>query len=376
MKPQAENTIKDIALKLGLSPSTVSRGLKDHPHINEKTKKRIRETAARLGYKHNAIAASLRNNKSNTIGLIVPRISMFYQSAVLTAIQNKLHEYKYNLMVCQSNESVEIEKELVNALYASRVEGLIVSATLHTVDFSHFDVFCKSNCPLVFFDRVPTDYPANKIEGDEYNGGFMATMHLLELGCRRIAHIGGPLTCNLYKGRFAGYKDALKKYGLSVDKELVFFHDLTAENGWKTGEKLFSKKPYPDAVFACNDTTAVAIIQYAKSLGIAVPSKLKVIGYSNGPLSQIIDPPLTSIEQYTNKVGTEAAIMMMDLINNKMPQGKPFHKLTIPVDLIIRKSTSDGINNLPAKKTRRSELEKFSVKERKLEILNEKKSGK
>src|SRR5918993_4370845 len=115
MKIQAENTIKDIALKLGLSPSTVSRGLKDHPHINEKTKKRIKETAAKLGYKHNAIAASLRNNKSNTIGLIVPKISLFYQSAVITAIQNKLHEYKYNLIICQSNESVEMEKQLVSA---------------------------------------------------------------------------------------------------------------------------------------------------------------------------------------------------------------------------------------------------------------------
>jgi LacI family transcriptional regulator len=290
---------------------------------------------------------------------------MFYQSAVLTAIQNKLHEYKYNLMVCQSNESVELERELVNALYASRVEGLIVSATLNTVDFSHFDVFCNSNCPLVFFDRIPTDYPANKIDGDEYNGGYMATTHLLELGCRRIAHIGGSLTCNLYKGRFAGYKDALKKYGLSVDKELVFFHDLTAENGWKTGEKLFAKKPYPDAVFACNDTTAVAIIQYAKSLGIEVPTKLKVIGYSNGPLSQIVDPPLTSVEQYTNKVGTEAAIMMMDLINSKMPRGKPFRKLTVPVDLIKRESTSDEQNIISLKKIERSEFKILPVKEAK-----------
>jgi len=345
MKKQTENTIKDIALKLGLSPSTVSRGLNDHHHINEKTKKKIKETAAKLGYKHNAIAASLRNNKSKTIGLIVPVISRFYQSAVITAIQNKLHEYKYNLVVCQSNESVDMERELVTALYASRVEGLIVSATLHTVDFTHFDVFSKSNCPLLFFDRVPTDYLANKIEGDEYNGGYMATKHLLDLGCRRIALIGGPLTCSLYRDRFAGYKDALKEYNLAVDKEITFFHDLSAESGLKTGEILFDKKPYPDAVFACNDTTAVAIIQYAKSLGIEIPGKLKVIGYSNGPLSQIIDPPLTSIEQYTNKVGVEAAIMMMDLVNNKIRRGKPYHKVTIPVELIKRKSTSIQANS-------------------------------
>jgi LacI family transcriptional regulator len=368
MKKQSENTIKDIALKLGLSPSTVSRGLKDHPHINEKTKKKIRETAIKLGYKHNAIAASLRNNKSNTIGLIVPKISMFYQSAVLTAIQNKLHEYKYNLMVCQSNESVEMERELVNALYASRVEGLIVSATLNTVDFSHFDVFSNSNCPLVFFDRIPIDYPANKIEGDEYNGGYLATTHLLELGCRRIAHIGGPISCNLYRGRFAGYKDALKKYGIGVNDEIVFFHDLTAENGLRTGQKLFAKKPYPDAVFACNDTTAVAIIQYAKSLGIDIPAKLKVIGYSNGPLSQIVDPPLTSVEQYTNKVGAEAATMMMDLINNKIPRGKPFHKTTVPVDLVMRKSTSGDQKTLSIKKVQRSDFKILPVNNMKLNV--------
>ena len=368
MKKQSENTIKDIAHKLRLSPSTVSRGLKDHPHINEKTKKRIKDTAAKLGYKHNAIAASLRNNRSNTIGLIVPKISMFYQSAVLTAIQNKLHEYKYNLMVCQSNESVEMERELVNALYASRVEGLIVSATLNTVDFSHFDVFSNSNCPVVFFDRIPTNYPANKIEGDEHNGGLLATTHLLELGCRRIAHIGGPLSCNLYRGRFAGYKDALKKYGISVNKEIVFFHDLTAENGLKTAEKLFARKPFPDAVFACNDTTAVTVIQYAKSLGIDIPAQLKVIGYSNGPLSQIVDPPLTSVEQYTNKVGSEAATMMMDLINNKIRKGKPFHKNTVPVDLIKRNSTTGEQKTLSINKVQRSELKILPVKDLKLNV--------
>lgn len=368
MKKQSENTIKDIALKLGLSPSTVSRGLKDHPHINDKTKKKIRDTAARLGYKHNAIAASLRNNKSNTIGLIVPKISMFYQSAVLTAIQNKLHEFKYNLMVCQSNESVEIERELVNALYASRVEGLIVSATLNTVDFSHFDVFSKSNCPIVFFDRIPTDYHANKIEGDEFNGGYQATLHLIEQGCRKIAHIGGPLTCNLYRGRFAGYQQALEEHGLSIDEDLVHFHDLTAENGLKTGEKLFSSKKHPDGVFACNDTTAVAIIQYAKSLGMNIPRDLKVIGYSNGPLSQIVDPPLTSIEQYTNKVGTEAAMMMMKLINNRAVKAREINKVTIPVELIKRESTATAQGTSQVKKVQRSELKILPVNEVKLKI--------
>jgi LacI family transcriptional regulator len=340
MHDQPENTIKDIALELGLSPSTVSRALKDHPHINKETKRKVKEVAAKLGYKYNAMAASLRNSRSNTIGLIIPRISKYYQSAVITAIQNKLHEYKYNVMICQSNESVELEKELVHALYASRVEGLIVSSTLNTVDFSHFDIFSNSNRPLVFYDRVPADYAGNKVQGDDLQGGYLATRHLLELGCRRIAYIGGLTSCNLYRQRYNGYIQALKEYNLAPDASLLYFHDLTAENAARTSRKIFAEQPYPDGVFACNDTTAMAIVQYAKQLGIRVPEELKIVGYSNDPLAQIIDPAITSVEQYPYKVGEQSAIMMMNLIQQKPNPGKQFLNLDIHVSLIKRNSTT------------------------------------
>src|SRR5690606_8188230 len=149
MKNESEITMKDIAEAMGLSRSTVCRALQDHPHINLKTKQQVKETAKKLGYKYNAVAASLRKSRSNTIGLIDPRIVRYYQASVITAIQNKLHQAKYNLMICQSNESPELERELIAALYASRVEGLIVSNTLHTTDFSAFDIFSQSNRPLV-----------------------------------------------------------------------------------------------------------------------------------------------------------------------------------------------------------------------------------
>ena len=339
MSDQQENTIKDIALELGLSPSTVSRALKDHPHINKETKRKVKEVAEKLGYRYNAMAASLRNSRSNTIGLIIPRISKYYQSAVITAIQNKLHEYKYNVMICQSNESLEVEKELVQALYASRVEGLIVSSTLNTVDFSHFDIFSNSNRPLVFFDRVPKDYPGNKIHGDDHKGGYMATMHLLDLGCRKIAFIGGLTCCNLYAQRYNGYKQALQEYGLEPEESLVYFQDLTSENAQATSRKIFAEASYPDAVFACNDTTALAVVQHARSLKIAIPAALKVVGYSNDPLAQIIHPAITSIEQYPYKVGEQSAIMMMNLIQQKIKAGNDYLHLDIHVDIIKRRST-------------------------------------
>jgi LacI family transcriptional regulator len=340
---QQENTIKDIAQVLGLSPSTVSRALKDHPHINAETKIKVKEAALKLGYQYNAMAASLRNNRSNTIGLIIPRISRYYQSAVITAIQNKLHEYKYNVMICQSNESIELEKELVNALYASRVEGLIVSATLHTEDFSHFDVFSNSNRPLVFFDRVPKTYASHKIHGNDFEGGYLATTHLLEKGCRQIAIIAGPLSCNLYNDRYEGYKAAMKKYKVPLNKEMMFFHDLTRENASKSSETLFSKTEVPDGVFACNDTSALAVVLKAKEFGISIPVQLKVIGYANDPLSEIIDPSITSIEQHPYEVGEQAALMMMNLLQEKNKGAKRYRNIDISINLIPRKSTENSV---------------------------------
>ncbi|ALI98368.1 LacI family DNA-binding transcriptional regulator [Rufibacter tibetensis] len=338
MKKRPEYTIKDIAAELGLSISSVSRALNDHPHQSEETKRRVREAVEKLNYRHNALAASLRNSKSNTIGLIVPKISMYFISSVVTAVQNKLQEFDYNLMVCQSNDSVMLEKELVNAMYAARVEGLIVSTTLHTEDFSHFDVFKNANTPLVFFDRVPLNYEVHKLQGDDFQGGYRTTLHLLEQGCRQIAHIGGPLTCSIYRDRFSGYLQAMKEYDTPVDERLLFFHELTKENTLQDCNALFSNVSLPDAVFACNDTAAITVVQSAKQFGLHIPSDLKVAGYSNDPRSEIIDPDITSVEQYPHLVGERAAVLMMDLIHGQITPGEIVSSTT-PVDLIIRKST-------------------------------------
>lgn len=338
MKKDSEITMKNIADAMGLSLATVSRALHNHPHINVKTKARVKETARKLGYRYNAVAASLRKSKSNTIGLIVPRISRYYQASVITAIQNKLHDAKYNLMICQSNESPELEEELVNALYASRVEGLIVSTTLHTTDFSAFDTFAESSKPLVFFDRVPRNYPAHKITGDDYQGGYKSTVHLIEQGCRRIAHIGGTQTCNIYRERFEGYSDALKKFEIELDEKLIFFHDLTAENAINTFEKLLNFDQLPDGIFACNDTTAITLLSYARKMGINFPDDIKISGYSNDPLTQVVHPSITSVEQHPYKVGEQAAELILSLINETQDPTN-FISITIPVDLVKRDST-------------------------------------
>lgn len=339
MSIRSEKTIVDIAAELQLSVSTVSRALNDHPNISIKTKEKVRKMARKLGYRPNAMAAGLRNNKSKTIGLIVPRISMFFPAAITTVMQNKLQEYGYNLIICQSNDSLEQEIALVNTLYSARVDGLAVSATLYTTDFSHFDVFKQHNIPLVFFDRVPKDYNVKVIKGDDFQGGYLATEHLISKGCRDIVHISGPLTCNLYKERLAGYKDALQQYKIPFKKQRVFFHELTRENALQTAQRIFEKKPYPDGIFATNDTTAVTLLEYCRNNGIPVPQQCRIIGYSNDPRTEIVTPSITSVDQHPVTMGERIVASLMELIQAKHPSTYKHSQEIVPIELVERDST-------------------------------------
>ncbi len=338
MSKQSSTTIIDIAKALKVSPSTVSRALQDHPYISKETKKKVKKMADKLGYRRNTLAAGLRSRHSNTIGLIVPRISMYFQSTLVTAIQNTIRRANFNLIICQSNDSVSLEKELVSTLYDARVEGLIVSATMYTTDFSHFELFSDHQIPLVFYDRVPRDFPAQIIRGDDYNGGFQAGIYLASRGCRDIAYINGLLTCNLYQDRLKGLQDALRSEKIRLKKSRTFSHLLTRENALKTCKKLFKKEPYPDAIFCANDTTAIEIHRYVRELGLSIPRDIKIVGYSNDPRSEIITPSITTIEQYPSDMGTLAARSILELIQaGKRPEKRP--EKIVPTDLIIRAST-------------------------------------
>ncbi|ADY52764.1 transcriptional regulator, LacI family [Pseudopedobacter saltans DSM 12145] len=331
-------TIKDIAAEVGMSVSSVSRALSDHPHISEDTKQKVKEAATKLGYRYNALAAALRNSRSKTIGLIVPRISMSFQSAVITAIQNKLQEFNYNVIICQSNESPEIERNLVQILNASRVDGLIVSCSIYTEDFSHFSEYQKEGVPIIFYDRVPTNFQAHKIKGDDFFGAYQSTMHLIDKGCERIVHIGGPLSCNQYVERFNGYKEALVKKKKCFEEGMAHFHELSQENALKSVSELYDRYK-PDAFFTSNDSAALAVIQYAKSKNLNIPKDLKLVGYSNDNRTTISCPQISSVEQFPHEMGEQAAILMMDLLDNKVKTGRSFISLTTPVELIERESS-------------------------------------
>lgn len=335
------NSIQDIAEALDLSPATISRVLNNHPHVHVITRSKVMKMVQRVGYKKNIMASGLRTNKTNTIGMIVPRISMFIHAEVITTIQNGLHKRGYKLIVCQSNDSVEMEKELAETLYASRVDAVIVACTLYTTNFDHFDVLTQNNIPVVFYDRVPTKpYPARIIKGDDFRGEYLATSHLIELGCKRLGYISGPLSCNLYIDRFAGFKKALDQNAILLIKENIFFHELNAVNARKTLHRLFSKKPFPDGIIAANDVTALEALSFAKEIGIQVPGELKIVGYSNDPRSSIVSPSITTVEQFPAQMGKAVAEEVLRILKNGSEEtAVDATPIITPVQLIRRMST-------------------------------------
>lgn len=336
-----KDSIEYIAKTLKLSPATISRVLNNHPHVNAATRAKVMALVEKVGYRPNVIASALRTHRSNTIGLIVPRISMFIHAEIITTVQNGLRSHGYHLIICQSNDSVELEKELVQNLYALRVNAVIAACTLHTSDFSHFDILTQNKIPVIFYDRVPVKpYPACVIKGDDIRGAYLSTSHLIQLGSRRIACICGPLDSNIYIDRYKGFEKAMAQYGIPIKKDMVFLHELTIDNARNSMRRLFAKEPYPDAIFAANDVTALAALDYARETGIQIPKDLRIVGYSNDPRSSMVSPSLTTIEQFPAIIGTAIVAELLKILRNGVQHAEIDNTPIItPVELIRRMST-------------------------------------
>ena len=334
----AQITIKDIAKELGISPSTVSRALKDHPDISEKTKNAVRELAQKLNYKPNAIALSLRQSKSNIIGVIVPQIVHHFFSSVISGIEHLASKNGYNVLICQSDESYEKEVKNTQTLISSRVDGIIISRTKMTVDFEHFKNIEKSNIPMVFFDRTCPALKTDEVIIDDFKAAFNAVEHLINTGCKKIAHYKGPKTLMISKKRLEGFLAALKKHKLPVYEDLIIKAD-TFKKAQKVTQKLIKKGNIPDAVFAVNDMTAIGAINSFKKHGIKIPEDVSVTGFTNGLISTISDPTLTTVEQHGFDMGDKAGELLLNRINSK--KDYPPIKEILPTKLIIRGSTKN-----------------------------------
>jgi len=329
-------TIKDIAKALNISASTVSRALKDHPDISRETKDAVNNLATKLRYKPNAVALSLKNSRTNTIGVIIPEVVHFFFSSVISGIEDVAYDAGYNVMVCQSNEMYSREIINAQALDSNRVEGALVSISKETHDFAHLLYLEENGIPLVFFDRAPEELDVDKVIIDDFRAAYNATTHLIETGCKRIAHLAAPQTLGIGIQRMSGYKKALEDHGIPYREDWVIVADSFELAGDATRNLMHLPTP-PDAIFAVNDMTAVGAMKTLQRMSIAVPQKVAIIGFSAGFFSDITTPTLSSVDQHGYEMGVEAAKLLLQRIETPV-EGK--HKTHyIDTHLVIREST-------------------------------------
>ncbi|MCV9386607.1 LacI family DNA-binding transcriptional regulator [Reichenbachiella ulvae] len=313
MKRSKEITIYDIATELNVSPSTVSRALKKHKSIGKETIKKVEKKASQLGYRPNVVAANLRNQKTHTIGVIISRVDRPFISTLIGGIESEAKKKGYHVIFAQSHDKVKLEIENANVLFNSRIDGLIVSLAMETKSYEHFKPFLDKEIPLVFVDRVTETLNTDLVVIDNTHSAYIATKHLIEQGCTRIAHFAGAQHRNVYRNRRTGYENALTEAGLPVDNSLILeLKHLNSEEGYKAAEKILTGKNRPDGIFASNDTTAVSVIQCAKKLGIKVPEELAVVGFNNDPICTIIDPALSTIDHPAKQMGELAARQLLE----------------------------------------------------------------
>ena len=337
MKSYKEVTIYDVAKVLNVSPSTVSRGLKNHPHIRKETKKNIIAKAKEMGYQQNKFASNLRQKHTNTIGVVVPKLDSYFMATVISGIEKITAQNGYGLIISQSQESWKKEISCISTLFNSRVDGLLVSLAFDTKNLEHFNILLNKDIPVVFFDRVTDCNGCMSIVIDNYKAGYEATSHLIEQGCKRIVHIGGNLLRNVYSERFRGYKQALTDNKIEFEQNLVVICDMSGQASTDAAKKILKMLPRPDGIFTSNDTTAVAAMVELERAGVIIPDEIAVVGFNNDPISQVIRPNLTTVNYPARQIGEIAASSLINKLKNS--ESANFSTIMLKHDLICRQSS-------------------------------------
>ena len=328
--------IKDIAKILNISTSTVSRALRDSHDVNPHTRNQVLETAAMLGYKANIHAAALASGRTKNIVVVIPFITNYYFSSVISGIQETAYENGYNIVLMLTNDSSKREKYLMENLAVSNWDGLLVSISADTSNKDYFEQLINKGIPIVFFDRVFQDLETSKVLQDDYTGAFTATDHLISKGYRRIAHFAGNEHLSITQNRLNGYKAALKKHRITFNPDWVFYSGFSQQAGEEDMEKVFKLKERPNAIFAVNDRRAVGAMIAIKRKGLSVGKDIGVIGFTNDPISTIIEPSLSTIEEPAFEIGKQSCYLLIKHIKNSNFTPK---EVVLSGNLIERDST-------------------------------------
>lgn len=332
--------MKDIARELGVSVATVSRALKDSSRISQSQRERIKQYAQEHHFTPNYVAETLRHSRvrpQKIIGVIIPQFAHFYFASVLSGIEEEASARGYTIMVAQSDEKYDREVHICKSFYEHKVCGIIVSQAKDTQHYEHFQQLLDMGVPLVFYDRICTGVNASRVVVDDYMGAFNAVTHLINTGCRRIAFYGSPMTLEISKNRYNGYRDALLHQGLQPREDWIRVCDNRADAEAIT-PAILQQEEIPDAFFAVNDDTAIGILYTAKRMGYRVPDDISVCGFTNGYRAIACDPMLTTVEQRGVTVGEEAANILISQVEGTLPANH-VEKRVVRTRLIIRGTT-------------------------------------
>ncbi|HLP39208.1 LacI family DNA-binding transcriptional regulator [Lacibacter sp.] len=333
-------TIYDLARELNLSPATISRGLKKSDAINKDTVSRILSKAEEMGYRHNNFASNLRNKRTQTIGIIVPRLNSYFMTSVLAGIEDVASKERYNIIISQSLEKKELEKSNVNTMFNKRVDGLLISLAYDTTDISHLQPFFDKHIPVVFFDRTFQTEESTCVVINNRDAAYKAVTHLIQQGCKRIMHLGGSLLRDTYSDRLKGYRQALEDNNIYYDDTLVQISKLGEQDGIDAANYILSlnKSERPDAVFCANDMSAVYCMSHLKEQGIKIPDDIAFAGFNNDAVSRVIEPKLTTIDYPGYNIGEAAAAGLLNILKGDVTTMKTT-RLVLQSTLLIRDSS-------------------------------------
>lgn len=334
-------TLKQIAQELGISITTVSKALKEYPDVSKKTRKLVRETAAMLNYKPNSFAVNLRTKESKTIGLIIPEIMHHFFSSVVKGIVAQAEKKGYLVITLQSNESYELEKKQLDLLINKRVDGILISLANGTADYKHLTEIIENETPLVMFDKIAKVVKCSKVIIDDRKAAYKATQHLINIGCKRIAHFRGPLLPQNSIDRFLGYKQALIDNNIPYDSTLVYLlNDMSFDEGKIFAKKLLKDHNDVDGIFINTDLVAIGAITEFNKQKIKVPEQINVIGFSNWFMASVVSPSLTTINQPGFEMGKKAFKLLYKEIQHKKKKKIISYKdVILETELVIREST-------------------------------------
>ncbi|PYZ93620.1 LacI family transcriptional regulator [Salipaludibacillus keqinensis] len=327
-------TIKEVAAKTGLSPTTVSRVINNHPYVDDSKRKKVLQAMQELGYVPNSSARRLRGQKTNTIAVIISRIVNPFFSHLVDAMERIAGEKGYQLILCDSRLNKDRELAHLELLKAKQVDGIILASLQN--DWEAIEPFTKYG-PVICCNEYDIKAQMPVIRCDQQYGGYIGTKHLIEKGHTKIAYAGGADRIQLTLDRKTGFLKALKEHGLTLPEEWMFPSFYGIEDGKNIFQRIYAMEDRPTAIFAGGDEVAAGIIQEAKRFHCRVPDELAVVGFDNQPIADLIDPGITTIEQPMKLMGTRAMEMMVDMIKNK--KKVTYKKEILPLQLVVRQST-------------------------------------